>query len=74
MKSDRKPCKHCKKPFVQMNGFHVCCQPMCAIEWAKTTAAKKLREKAIRASDRERLYSLNEMKIRKAAAKRSCHA
>ena len=74
MKTKRKRCKHCKTLFVPNNGFHVTCTLICAIRWAKTKAATKHREKAVRASDKARLYQLNEIKIRKAAARKSCHA
>lgn len=43
-----KPCQYkgCKKPFKPVNGFHVCCSPLCATLNAQDKAEKKKKREA----------------------------
>ena len=52
----------------------VCGDYKCAIAVARTKEGRKHRDKAIKKDHRERKYKLDEIKIRKKAAKLACHA
>lgn len=52
----------------------IACSPNCAIEISKTKDGRKHSDKAVKRETRERKYKLDEVKIRKKAAKTACHA
>ena len=73
-----KICRECKFTFEPRNSLQVCCNPACAITYAKKKAAAKAQktEKAVKkvhAKQKREFYD-NDLKTRKAAAKAACHA
>jgi len=66
-----KICRECKFTFQPRNSLQVCCNPVCALIYAKKKKAAKVRK--ANAKQKRDFYE-NNIKTRKAAAKAACHA
>lgn len=73
----QKKCRHCKELFSPFNSMAKACSVACAIGLVASTKEKEAK-RAVKAdnkkhAERKREYRANDTKIRKAAAKKSCH-
>ena len=66
-----KQCKNCKSKFQPFMPLQVVCGPRCAGEWARRKTLEKQKKAHAK---RKRDYYENDVKTRKAAAKKACHA
>lgn len=66
-----KTCRYCKDKFNPMNTMQVVCSPRCAISYIRDKDAAKIKKQNAK---QKREFRDNDIKLRKAAAKKACHA
>lgn len=66
-----KICRECKFTFEPRTSLQTCCNPVCALIYVKKKKAAKVKKQN---AEQKREFRDNDIKLRKASAKKACHA